>query len=110
VRSLVVDMVGVVGVCVCGVVCLVRVVGVEGVECVCVACEEGEWGVGCRVGGAGGVGGLGSVGEKNFTTSWLLSKLRISGRSEFCFKIYVEREICVKEGVRVWVGRMRAGG
>ena len=39
----------------------------------------------------------------------LLLKLRISGGSEFCFKIYVEREICVKEGAG-WVGRMRAGG
>ncbi len=32
---MVVDMVGVVGLWVCGVVCLVRVVGLEGVECVC---------------------------------------------------------------------------
>jgi hypothetical protein len=69
--------------------------------------ESGEWIVGL---GCGGVGGLGSEGEKNFTTLWLLSKLRILGGSEFCFKIYVEREICVKEGVRVWVGSMRAGG
>ncbi len=48
--------------------------------------------------GAGWVGDLGNVGQKNFTTLWLLLKLRISGGSEFCFKIYVEREICVKEG------------
>ena len=60
--------------------------------------ESGVVGLGC-----GGVGGLGSVGEKNFTTSWLLLKLRISGGSEFCFKINVERDICVKEGVRVWL-------
>ncbi len=41
-RSLVVDMVGMVGVWVWGGVCLVCVVGLEGVECVCVcaACEE----------------------------------------------------------------------
>jgi hypothetical protein len=36
VRSLVVDMVGMVGVWVWGGVCLVGVVGLEGVECVCV--------------------------------------------------------------------------
>ncbi len=100
-RSLVLDVVGIDGLWVCWVVCLVRVVGLEGVECAFVACEEGEWRVGLLGWGCGGVGGLGSVGEKNFTTSWLLSKLRISGRSEFCFKIYVEREICVREGVRV---------
>ena len=58
---------------------------------------------------AGWVGDLGKVGQKNFITLWLLLKLRISGGSEFCFKIYVEREICVKEGAG-WVGRMRAGG
>jgi hypothetical protein len=42
VRSLVVDMVGMVGVCVCGGVSLVRLVGLEGVGCVCVCggCEE----------------------------------------------------------------------
>jgi hypothetical protein len=62
--------------------------------------DSGEWIVGL---GCGGVGVLGSVGEKNFTTSWLLLKLRISGGSEFCFKNKVEREICVKEGVRVWL-------
>ena len=39
-RSLVVDMVGMVGLCVWGVVCLVCGSGREGVECVCVACEE----------------------------------------------------------------------
>jgi hypothetical protein len=66
----------------------------------------GEWIVGL---GCGGVGDLGSVGEKKLTTLWLLLKLRISEGSEFCFKIYVEREICVKEGAG-WVGRMRAGG
>ena len=49
-RSLVVDMVGGVGVLVCGVVCLVWVDGLEGVEGVFVACEEGEWRVDCRVG------------------------------------------------------------
>ncbi len=49
-RALVVDMVGMVGVCVCGVVCLVWVVGLEGVGCVFVVCEEGEWGVDCWVG------------------------------------------------------------
>ncbi len=69
--------------------------------------ESGEWIVGL---GCGGVEGLGSAGEKKLTTSWLLLKSRISGGSEFCFKINVEREICVNEGVRVWVGRMRAGG
>ncbi len=68
--------------------------------------DSGEWVVGL---GCGGVGDLGSVGGKNFTTSWLLLKLRISEGSEFCFKIYVEREIRVKEGAG-WVGRMRAGG
>ncbi len=84
-RSLVVDMVGLVGVCVCGVVCLVRVV-VWRVWDVCLwraRRESGEWVVGL---GCGGVGGLGSEGEKNSTTLWLLLKLRISGRSEFCFK------------------------
>ncbi len=49
-------------------------------------------------------------GKKNFTTSWLLLKSRISGGSEFCFKINVEREICVKEGVRVWFGWKDEGG
>ncbi len=40
-RSLVVDMVGMVGLCVCGVVCLVRVGWFGGcVVCVCGACEE----------------------------------------------------------------------
>ncbi len=50
-RSMVVDMVGVVGLWVCGVVCLVRVVGLEGVECVCLwraRRESGE--LGCWVG------------------------------------------------------------
>jgi hypothetical protein len=69
--------------------------------------DSGEWIVGL---GCGGVGGLGSVGEKNFTTSWLLSKLRISGRSEFCFKIYVEKRDLRERGGAGWVGRMRAGG
>ncbi len=61
-RSLVVDMVGGVGVCVCGVVCLVRVVGLEGVECVFVACEEGEWGE--------WVVGLGVLGVWGFGECW----------------------------------------
>ncbi len=87
-------------------VCLVWVVGLEGVDCLFVACEEGQWRVDCRVGVRGRWGFGECWGKKNFTTSWLLLKLRISGGSEFCFKIYVEREICVKEGV----GRMRAGG
>ena len=59
--------------------------------------------VGVRVGF--GVSG----GKKKLITLWLLLKLRISGGSEFCFKIYIEREICVKEGAG-WVGRMRTGG
>ncbi len=63
-------------------------------ECVC-------W-VGVRVGF--GVSG----GKKKLITLWVLLKLRISGGSEFCFKIYIEREICLKEGAG-WVGRMRAG-
>ncbi len=50
---------------------------------------------------AGWVGDFGRVGQKNFITLWLLLKLRISEGSEFCFKIYVEREIC---GKRVRVG------
>jgi hypothetical protein len=53
--------------------------------------------------------GWGKWGKKKLITLWLLLKLRISGGSEFCFKIYVEREICLKEGAG-WVGRMRAGG
>ncbi len=39
-RVMVGEVVGMVGVFVCGVVCLVRVVGLEGVECVFVACDE----------------------------------------------------------------------
>ena len=42
--------------------------------------------------------GLGKWGEKKLITLWLLLKLRISGGSEFCFKIYIEREICAKRG------------
>ena len=54
--------------------------------------------------------GFGVRGEKKkLITLWVLLKLRISGGSEFCFKIYVEREICLKEGAG-WVGRMRTGG
>ena len=54
---------------------------------------------------AGWVGDLGEVGEKKkLITLWLLLKLRISGGSEFCFKIYIEREICVKKGGR-WISR-----
>ncbi len=49
-RVVVVDMVGMVGLWVCGVVCLVGVIGLEGVECVFVACDEGEWRVDCWVG------------------------------------------------------------
>ncbi len=108
VRSLVVDMVGVVGVvfggwCVWLVLLVWRVWGVRVWRA---RSDSGEWGVGlgCRA-----VGDFGSVGQKNFTTSWLLLKLRISEGSEFCFKIYIEREICVKEGAG-WVGRMRVGG
>ena len=52
--------------------------------------------------------GLGERAKKNFITLWLLLKLRISGGSEFCFKIYVEREICVKEGAG-WVERACGG-
>ena len=58
------DMVGMVGLCVCGVVCLVGDVGLEGVECVFVACEEGEWRVDCRVGGAGALGVWEVLGKK----------------------------------------------
>ncbi len=57
--------------------------------------DSGEWGcwVGVRVGW-----GLGERAKKNFITLWLLLKLRISGGSEFCFKIYVEREILRERG------------
>ena len=58
--------------------------------------ESGVVGLLCELGW-----GFGRVGQKNFITWWLLLKLRISGGSEFCFKIYVEREIC---GKRVRVG------
>jgi hypothetical protein len=50
-----VNMVGMVGVCICGVVCLVGWYGLEGVGCVFVGrarSDSGEWGcwVGVRVG------------------------------------------------------------
>ncbi len=88
-------------------VCLVRCYGLEGVECVFVwraRSDSGEWVVGlvCGLGW-----GFGEGRAKKLITMWLLLKLLISGGSEFCFKIYVEREICVKEGAG-WVGRMRA--
>ena len=66
--------------------------------------DSGEWG--CWVGVRVGLG-IGESRAKKLITLWLLLKLRISGGSEFCFKIYVEREICVKEGAG-WVGRTRA--
>ena len=100
-------MVGMVGLCVLGVVCLVGWYGLEGVGCVFVGramSDSGEWGVGLGCGL-----GWGKWGKKKLITLWLLLKLRISGGSEFCFKIHVEREICLKEGAG-WVGRMRAGG
>ncbi len=66
-RSLVVDMVGMVGLCVCGVVCLVGVDGLEGVGCVFVGRARSdieEWGcwvgLGCGLGWGFGV----SRGEK----------------------------------------------
>ncbi len=64
-RSLVVNMVGIVGLCVWGVVCLVRWCGLEGVGYVFVwraRSDSGEWVVGL---GCGGVGDLGKVGQKN---------------------------------------------
>jgi hypothetical protein len=78
----------------------------EGVGCVFVGRARSDSGE-CVLGW--GAGWVGVSGEKKLITLWLLLKLRISGGSEFCFKIYVEREICVKEGAG-WVGRMRAGG
>ncbi len=66
--------------------------------------DSGDW---CSWVGVRGRWGFGERAKKNFITLWLLLKLRISGGSEFCFKIYVEREICVKEGA-CWVGRTRA--
>ncbi len=88
-RSLVVDMVGMVGVCVLWVVCLVSVYGLEGVECVFVwraMSDSGE--CCCWVGWVCGLGwGIwGERGKKTLITLWLLLKLRISGGSEFCFK------------------------
>ena len=63
-------------------------------ECLCgvrgVIVESGVVGLGCGLGW-----GFGERVQKNFITLWLLLKLRISGGSEFCFKIYIEREICV---------------
>ena len=64
--------------------------------------------MGCWVGVRVGLG-IWESRAKKLITLWLLLKLRISGGSEFCFKFYVEREICVKEGAG-WVGRMRTGG
>jgi hypothetical protein len=63
VRALVVDMVGVVGLWVCGVVGLVRVVGLECVECVFVCGVRGGR-VDCRVGVAGALGVRGVLGKK----------------------------------------------
>ena len=58
-RSLVVNMVGMVGVCVCGVVCLVGWYGLEGVGCVFVGRARSDSGE-CVLGwGAGWVGGSG---------------------------------------------------
>ena len=58
-RSLVVNMVGMVGVCVWGVVCLVGVGGWEGVGCVFVGRARSDSGE-CVLGwGAGWVGGSG---------------------------------------------------
>ena len=73
-----------------------------GGECLCgvrgVIVESGVVGWVC-----GGVGDLGR-GQKKLYYLRLLLKLRISGGSEFCFKIYIEREICVKKGGR-WISR-----
>ncbi len=66
-----------------------------------VACEEGEWRVGLLGWGAGALGVWGVLGKKTLLPRGSFQKMRISGGSEFCFKIYVERETCVKEGVRV---------
>ena len=59
-RSLVVDMVGMVGLCVLGVVCLVGWYGLEGVGCVFVGrarSDSGEWVVGLVCGLGWGFGG-----------------------------------------------------
>ena len=48
--------------------------------------ESGVLGWGCGL-------GWGEWGKKKLITLWVLLKLRISGGSEFCFKIFVEREI-----------------
>ncbi len=50
------------------------------------------------LGWCAGALGIWGEGKKNFITLWLLLKLRISGGSEFCFKIYVEREILRERG------------
>ena len=59
-RSLVVDMVGMVGLCVLWVVCLVGWYGLEGVGCVFVGrarSDSGEWGVGLGCGLGWGIWG-----------------------------------------------------
>ncbi len=65
-------------------------------ECLCgvrgVIVESG------LLGWCAGALGIWGEGKKNFITLWLLLKLRISGGSEFCFKIYVEREILRERG------------
>jgi hypothetical protein len=70
--------------------------GVQGV-----IVESGVVGLVCGLGW-----GFGGRRAKKLITLWLLLKLRISGVSEFCFKIYIEREICVKKGGR-WISRSK---
>ena len=83
-RSLVVDMVGMVGVFVCGVVCLVGWYGLEGVGCVFVGrarSDSGEWGVGLGC-GLGWVGDLGRGRKKLYYLWLLLTPWIISGGEE----------------------------
>ena len=66
-RSLVENMVGVVGLCVCGVVSIVGVYGLEGVECVFVwraMIDSGECCCCCGLRVRVGLGDMGERGEK----------------------------------------------